>query len=195
MTNKKEKTNPKKKNPKQDIYDSVENNLYRRLENVQEELIEQGKLIISEWLNDADADGHFEDAVDWLFSDAGADFFSYRKGVFAYEIASYAIDRFENEGSDDSESDEDEVDFEDSENDSDDGEEETLYDQVPPVLPDTHMRRYLSPVFLSVYRSMCCHLIFILSVPLRMPVPTNSSIYSRNSKRISRASWLCPPEL
>ena len=105
---------------------SFENSLYRSISNYQENLLEEGKTFVGNWLNEQD---DFEAAVDWLFSEESTELLETNKGTFAFDIVSYAIDSLSNYSSDDdSFEDSDDTDDEDSED--DDSDKSAFYDRV-----------------------------------------------------------------
>ncbi|MEN3372625.1 hypothetical protein [Dechloromonas sp. ZS-1] len=69
--------------------------LHKMIWNAQEEMIEQGNYIISEWLEKADRNGEFEYAVDWLFNGEGADYIEENLDTLAFKSVHYAIERFD----------------------------------------------------------------------------------------------------
>ena len=108
---------------------SLENSLYRSISNYQENLLEEGKTFVGNWLSEQD---DFEASVDWLFGQKANDLLEENKGTFAFDIVAYAIDSFGNwvdENSSDDEIDEDESEDED-EDDTDDVDRSEFYDQV-----------------------------------------------------------------
>lgn len=106
---------------------SFENSLYRSISNYQENLLEEGKTFVGNWLYEQD---DFEAAVDWLFGQKASNLLGENKGTFAFDIVSYATDSFENwldENNSDDEIDEDES---EDEGDTDDADRSEFYDQV-----------------------------------------------------------------
>jgi len=107
---------------------SFENSLYRSISNYQENLLEEGKTFVGNWLLEQD---DFEASVDWLFSQEASDLLEENKGTFAFDIVAYAIDSFGNwldeNNSDDIDEDESE---DDDEDDTDDVDRSEFYDQV-----------------------------------------------------------------
>lgn len=106
---------------------SFENSLYRSISNYQENLLEEGKTFVGNWLLEQD---DFEGSVDWLFGQEASNLLGENKGTFAFDIVSYAIDSFGNwldENNSDDEIDEDES---EDEGDTDDADRSEFYDQV-----------------------------------------------------------------
>jgi hypothetical protein len=104
---------------------SLENSLYRSISNYQENLLEEGKTFVGNWLSEQD---DFEASVDWLFGQKANDLLEENKGTFAFDIVAYAIDLFENWL--DENSSDDEIDEDESEDDTDDVDRSEFYDQV-----------------------------------------------------------------
>jgi len=89
------KTAPKKKSPKETLLEDHFSNFERRIEYMQDEMIEMGTNIISEWLSDADSQNIFEESVDWLLGSEAGKIFESQSGVIAIESVKYAIYQFE----------------------------------------------------------------------------------------------------
>ena len=106
---------------------SFENSFHRSISNYQENLLEEGKTFVGNWLSEQD---DFEASVDWLFDQKASDLLEENKGTFAFDIVAYALDAFSNwldENSSDDEIDEDES---EDEGDTDDADRSEFYDQV-----------------------------------------------------------------
>lgn len=108
------KSASKKKSAQEELLESHIANLDRRIWRVQEEMIEIGINIISEWLSDADGEGIFEEAVDWLLGPDGDEMLESQSGVMAFEAVKYAIYQFQNQENDEDESDDEEEDDSDN---------------------------------------------------------------------------------
>ncbi len=70
-------------------------NLDSRIWNVQDEMIQMGIDIVSEWLSDADRKNIFNKSVDWLLGSEAKEMFEAQSGVMAIESVKYAIYQFE----------------------------------------------------------------------------------------------------
>lgn len=121
--------------------DILSSGFYKRAYRFQDNLLELGNSFIGEWLQDAESDGNFEEAVDWLLSEDAQKLIKSNEGVFAFDIISYALDKFlegdeeeweEDGGSCDENEDEVAEDDDDAEEDesSDDDEEIDIYDRA-----------------------------------------------------------------
>ncbi len=102
------KTAPKKKSPKETLLEDHFSNFERRIEYMQDEMIEMGTNIISEWLSDADSQNIFEESVDWLLGSEAGKIFESQSGVIAIESVKYAIYQFERDQEDNWDEEEDE---------------------------------------------------------------------------------------
>ncbi|MBU3626191.1 hypothetical protein ICN48_08095 [Polynucleobacter sp. JS-Safj-400b-B2] len=81
--------------------EAISNDFYKRIYIFQDELLESGKNFIRYWLRDADEEGEFEEAIDWMLGADAGGLIKQNKGVFSFEIAAYAWNEFLNEEDED----------------------------------------------------------------------------------------------
>ncbi len=89
------KSSVKSKPAKDKLLEEHISNLDRRIGNVQDEMIQMGIDIVSEWLSDADRKNIFNKSVDWLLGSEAKEMFEAQSGVMAIESVKYAIYQFE----------------------------------------------------------------------------------------------------
>ena len=89
-------SSPKNKLEKKELLENQISGLNRRIWNVQDEMIQLGKNIVSDWLLDADSEGIFEEAADWLIGPDGDAMLESQSGTMAYDAVKYAIYQFDN---------------------------------------------------------------------------------------------------
>jgi len=69
--------------------------LNQQIDASQVDLLAQGKALISNWLESADAEGSFELAVDWLLGNGADRYFNDNRGVLAVAVMRNAMQLFE----------------------------------------------------------------------------------------------------
>ena len=89
------KSSVKSKPAKDKLLEEHISNLDRRIWNVQDEMIQMGIDIVSEWLSDADRKNIFNKSVDWLLGSEAKEMFESQSGVMAIESVKHAIYQFE----------------------------------------------------------------------------------------------------
>ena len=75
--------------------DPLARQLDQRVEDVQADLLAQGKALIGDWLRVADKEGHFELAVDWLLGNGADRYFNDNREVLAVVVMRNAMQLFE----------------------------------------------------------------------------------------------------
>jgi hypothetical protein len=106
---------------------SLENSLYRSVSRYQENLLEEAKNFVGNWLIEQD---DFEAAVDWLFSEESNELLETNKGTFAFDMVTYAIESFGTESDNDEDEDEDDDETDADEETADASDRSDFYDQV-----------------------------------------------------------------
>lgn len=69
--------------------------LDRRVDNTQVNLLAQGRVLISDWLQASDKEGCFELAVDWLLGNGADRYFNSNRDVLAVVVIRDAMQLFE----------------------------------------------------------------------------------------------------
>lgn len=77
-----------------DSIDRIASVLHSDVMQMQDEILDNAKQVVTQWLQTADAEGRFEDAVDWLFYGEGSDLLEQRSGTLAFDAIRYVIDQF-----------------------------------------------------------------------------------------------------